>query len=121
MTVLSWLSIMFQVVTESSPVYKTEPVVQTSVIKLFLGAKEIFTTLSQTVGLTTRTDYVYSTRTVGGGLVGLAGVLGGLGQLGGQQVTAEPAVGLAGLVPSSRAAPCAAPPVTHTDRNTTTT
>ena len=34
-----------QVVTESSPVYRTEPVVETSVIRLLFGAKETFTTL----------------------------------------------------------------------------
>ena len=70
-----------QVVTDSSPVYKTEPVVESSVLQLFLGAKEFFTTLTSTVGFTTRTDYVLSTRVVsGGGLGGLAGVLGGLQQ-----------------------------------------
>ena len=66
-----------QVVTESSPIYKTEPVVESSVIQLFLGAKEFFTTLSSTVGFTTKTDYVLSTRTVsGGGLGGLAALQG---------------------------------------------
>ena len=90
-----------KVITESSPIYKTEPVIQTSVIKLFLGAKEFFTTLTQTNGVTTKTDYVYSTRTVNGGLGGLAGALGGLGQLGGAQPVAEqPAPGFGGLLPS---------------------
>ena len=64
-------------VTESSPVYKTEPVVQSSVIQLFLGAKEFLTTLTSTVGFTTRTDYVLSTRTVGGS-GGLPRSMGGL-------------------------------------------
>ena len=64
-------------VTESSPIYKTEPVVESSVIQLFLGAKEFFTTLSSTVGFTIKTDYVLSTRTVaGGGLGGLAALQG---------------------------------------------
>merc|ERR1719500_1124631 len=90
-----------QVITESSPIYKTEPVIQTSVIKLFLGAKEFFTTLTQTNGVTTKTDYVYSTRTVSGGLGGLAGALGGLGHVGGSQPTPQqPAQGLGGIIPS---------------------
>lgn len=90
-----------QVITESSPIYKTEPVVQTSVIKLFLGAKEFYTTLTQTNGVTTKTDYVYSTRTVSGGLGGLSGALGGLGQIGGAQpVAQQPAQGLGGILPS---------------------
>jgi len=67
-----------QVVTESSPVYKTEPVVESSVLQLFLGAKEFFTTLTSTVGFTTKTDYVLSTRTVAGGGLGGLGALGGL-------------------------------------------
>ena len=49
----------------------TEPVVETSVIRLLFGAKETFTTLLQTVGLTTSTDYVLTTRTLPG--PGLAG------------------------------------------------
>ena len=65
-------------VTESSPVYKTEPVVESSVLQLFLGAKEFFTTLTSTVGFTTKTDYVLSTRTVAGGGLGGLGALGGL-------------------------------------------
>lgn len=90
-----------QVITESSPIYKTEPVIQTSVIKLFLGAKEFYTTLTQTNGVTTKTDYVYSTRTVSGGLGGLAGALGGLGQVGGSQpAPQQPAQGLGGIIPS---------------------
>ena len=67
-----------QVVTESSPVYKTEPVVESSVLQLFLGAKEFFTTLTSTIGFTTKTDYVLSTRTVAGGGLGGLGALGGL-------------------------------------------
>ena len=42
----------------------TKPVVETSVIRLLFGAKETFTTLIQTVGLTTSTDYVLTTRTL---------------------------------------------------------
>merc|ERR1712203_50606 len=76
-----------QVVTESSPVYKTEPVVESSVLQLFLGAKEFFTTLTSTVGFTTKTDYVLSTRTVAGG------GLGGLGALGGLQAQAPRGIG----------------------------
>ena len=72
-----------QVVTESSPVYRTEPVVETSVIRLLFGAKETFTTLLQTNGFTTRTDFVLTTKTLSGGI-------GGVGQL----------PNLAGLVPS---------------------
>ena len=77
------LNVPLQVVTESSPVYMTEPVVETSVIRLLFGAKETFTTLVQTNGFTTRTDFVLTTKTVSGGL-------GGAGQL----------PNLAGLVPS---------------------
>ena len=92
---------LLKVITESSPIYKTEPVIQTSVIKLFLGAKEFYTTLTQTNGVTTKTDYVYSTRTVSGGLGGLSGLLGGFGQIGGaQQVAQQPAQGLGGILPS---------------------
>ena len=72
-------------VTESSPVYKTEPVVESSVLQLFLGAKEFFTTLTSTVGFTTKTDYVLSTRTVSKGGLGGLGALGALGGLGGLQ------------------------------------
>ena len=61
----------------------TEPVVETSVIRLLFGAKETFTTLVQTNGFTTLTDFVLTTKTVSGGL-------GGAGQL----------PNLAGLVPS---------------------
>jgi len=99
-----------QVITESSPVYKTEPIVETSVIKLFLGAKEFFTTLATTVGLTTKTDYVYSTRTVSGGLNGIGNLpaLGGgvqLGQLGNQKQVVQttqqtPQLGGGGILPS---------------------
>ena len=85
-----------QVVTESSPVYKTEPVVESSVLQLFLGAKEFFTTLTSTVGFTTKTDYVLSTRMVSGG--GL-GALGGLEALGGLQQSHNKAPqGLEGLL-----------------------
>lgn len=61
-------------VTESSPVYKTEPVIETSVIKLFLGAKEYFTTLTNTNGVTVKTDYVLATKTINAptGLGGLS-------------------------------------------------
>ena len=76
-------------VTESSPVYKTEPVVESSVLQLFLGAKEFFTTLTSTVGFTTKTDYVLSTRTVSKGGLGGLGALGALGGLGGVQPQRE--------------------------------
>ena len=76
-------------VTESSPVYKTEPVVESSVLQLFLGAKEFFTTLTSTVGFTTKTDYVLSTRAVAGGGLGGLGALGALGGLGGVQPQRE--------------------------------
>ena len=78
-----------QVVTESSPVYKTEPVVESSVLQLFLGAKEFFTTLTSTIGFTTKTDYVLSTRTVSKGGLGGLGALGALGGLGGLQQQRE--------------------------------
>ena len=72
-------------ITETTPVYKTEPVIDTSVIKLTFGAKEIFTTITETHGVTTRTDYITATKTVnGGGLGGVTAALGGLSQLGQQ-------------------------------------
>ena len=76
-------------VTESSPVYKTEPVVESSVLQLFLGAKEFFTTLTSTIGFTTKTDYVLSTRTVSKGGLGGLGALGALGGLRGLQPQRE--------------------------------
>ena len=96
-------------ITETTPVYKTEPVIETSVIKLTFGAREIFTTITETHGVTTKTDYIYATKTVnnGGGLGGLTAALGGLGQLGGslqgqQQEAQNPLAGLqlGGLAPS---------------------
>ena len=62
---------MLQVVTESSPVYVTEPVIDTTVLKVFFGARETYTTLVNTAGVTTRTEYVTSTRTLAPGLGGL--------------------------------------------------
>ena len=58
-------------VTESSPVYVTEPVIDTTVLKVFFGARETYTTLVNTAGVTTRTEYVTSTRTLAPGLGGL--------------------------------------------------
>ncbi len=46
-----------QEVITSSPVYRTETVFATSTIPLFLGAKKFFTTLTQSIGITTVTDY----------------------------------------------------------------
>ena len=83
-----------QVVTESSPVYRTEPVVETSVIKLFLGAKEYYTTLTNTNGVTVKTDYVLSTKTINAP-TSLGGLTAGIGALN----PAEEQRGL-GLVPS---------------------
>ena len=82
-----------QVITETTPVYKTEPVINTSVIKLTFGAKEIFTTITETHGVTTRTEYITATKTInnGGGLGGVTGALGGLGQLGGGPALPEQA------------------------------
>ena len=62
---------VLQVVTESSPVYVTEPVIDTTVLKVFFGARETYTTLVNTAGVTTRTEYVTSTRTLAPGLGGL--------------------------------------------------
>jgi len=93
-----------QVITETTPVYKTEPVIDTSVIKLTFGAKEIFTTITETHGVTTRTDYITATKTVnGGGLGGVTAALGGLSQLGQQSPEQAPGLGglgLGGLLPS---------------------
>ena len=58
--------------TESSPVLVTRPVVETSVIRLLFGAKETFTTLIQTAGVTTSTDYVLTTKTLAGAGLALA-------------------------------------------------
>ena len=58
--------------TESSPVLVTRPVVETSVIRLLFGAKETFTTLIQTAGVTTSTDYVLTTKTLAGARLALA-------------------------------------------------
>ena len=104
-------------ITETSPVYKTESVIETSVIKLNFGNREIFTTITNTNGVTTKTDYITATKTINsGGLGGLTAAFGGLGQLGGlqqqqpqlqqqpqqqpQQQEAVPALGLGGLLPS---------------------
>ncbi|XP_023340559.1 cell wall protein DAN4 [Eurytemora carolleeae] len=70
-----------QVVTESTPVLRTETVYETNTIKLFQGAKEFTTLVTNVVGLTTITDYDYSTSTVAPGL-GFGGIS-GLGNLGG--------------------------------------
>ena len=96
---------LLQVITETSPVYKTEPVIETSVIKLTFGAREIFTTLTETQGVTTKTDYIYATKTVNnGGLGGLTAALGGLGGLGGlsglDAQQPQDNVAALGLVPS---------------------
>jgi len=53
-----------KVITESSPIYKTEPVLDTTVLKLFFGAKETYTTLVNTAGVTTKTSYVITTKTI---------------------------------------------------------
>ena len=44
--------------------YKTETLYSTSTIPLFLGAKKFFTTLTQAVGVTTKTEYETTTQTV---------------------------------------------------------
>ena len=70
------------IVTKSIPKYKTETVYATSTIPLFLGAKKFFTTLTQSIGMTTITEYETQTQSVspnGGGAIG------GLGNLFGNQ------------------------------------
>lgn len=57
-----------QEVITSSPIYRTETVYATSTIPLFLGAKKFFTTLTQSIGITTVTDY--ETMTVNAALPG---------------------------------------------------
>ena len=54
-------------VTKSKPVVRTETVYATSTIPLFLGAKKFFTTLTQSIGMTTITDY--KTETVAPGIL----------------------------------------------------
>ena len=51
--------------------YITEPLVSTTVLKVFFGARETYTTLVNTAGVTTRTEYLTSTRTLAPGLGGL--------------------------------------------------
>ena len=63
--------------------------IETSVIKLFLGAKEYFTTLTNTQGVTVKTDYILATKTINSP-TGLGGLTAGLEQ---------PGLGL-GLLPS---------------------
>ena len=67
---------------------------ETSVIKLFLGAKEYYTTLTNTNGVTVKTDYVLSTKTINAPTA-LGGLTAGIGALN----PAEEQRGL-GLVPS---------------------
>ena len=69
--------------------------IETSVIKLFLGAKEYFTTLTNTQGVTVKTDYILATKTINSptGLGGLTAGLGGLAEVD------QPGLGL-GLLPS---------------------
>ena len=54
--------------------YKTETVYATSTIPLFLGAKKFFTTLTQAIGVTTKTEFETTTQTVNAA----SGLLGGL-------------------------------------------
>ena len=50
--------------TKSTPVVRTETVYATSTIPLFLGNKKFYTTLTQSIGMTTITDYEYQTESV---------------------------------------------------------
>lgn len=95
---------MAQVITESSPVITTKPVIETSVLKVTFGAREILTTIVETKGVTTETDYILATKTVeNGGFGGLTEALGALGGLqqaeSGDQAVAPPNP-FAALVPS---------------------
>ena len=70
------------IITKSIPTYKTETVYATSTIPLFLGAKKFFTTLTQSIGMTTITEYETQTQSVSpGGGNGLGGLnlFGGFG------------------------------------------
>ena len=58
----------------STPVLKTETMYATSTIPLFLGNKKFFTTLTQEIGVTTKTEYETATQTV----QAANGLLGGL-------------------------------------------
>ena len=74
------------IITKSIPTYKTETVYATSTIPLFLGAKKFFTTLTQSIGLTTLTEYETQTQSVspfGGNGIG------GLNLFGGAQLQAS--------------------------------
>ena len=57
----------YQVITSSKPIYKTETMYATSTIPLFLGAKKFFTTLTQAIGITTKTEYEPVLQTVSPG------------------------------------------------------
>jgi len=61
-----------KVVTESTPVFRTSTVYDTSTLRLRQGSKEFTTVITKPLGITTLTDYTYSTKTVspGGGLSG---------------------------------------------------
>ena len=90
-----------QVITESSPVITTKPVIETSVLKVTFGAREILTTIVETKGVTTSTDYILATKTVENG--GFGGITDALGALGGLQAGAADVQAqnpFAGLVPS---------------------
>ena len=50
------------IVTTNIPKYRTETVYATSTIPLFLGAKKFFTTLTQSIGMTTITEYEKATQ-----------------------------------------------------------
>ena len=65
-----------QVIITSTPVLKTETMYATSTIPLFLGNKKFFTTLTQEIGVTTKTEYETATQTVQAANAG--GLLGGL-------------------------------------------
>ena len=51
--------------------YITEPLVSTTVLKVFFGARETYTTLVNTQGMTTKTDFVITTKTINNNSGGL--------------------------------------------------
>ena len=92
-----------QVIITSTPVLKTETMYATSTIPLFLGNKKFFTTLTQEIGVTTKTEYETATQTVQAPNAGLLGGLNLPNQLNvapGFTVTSEP-VTKETLIPST--------------------
>ena len=84
--------------TTNIPRFKTETVYATSTIPLFLGAKKFFTTITQSIGMTTLTEYDTQTQSAAAPLGG-GGGLNFFGGLGKQPQPSVPAFGGGLLAP----------------------